>query len=388
MTPETIARKTKEEVLPRGVRRRGRSLVIYLTHPNGDIERRSLGKVTPKFAEQQRMIFEREIAEGRYLKPVPRTDQVLFSTICDQAIEHYKNYARCWDAVSQRSKVLKEWWGSRPADSITTQEINDKLLQNTGTRGLSWSPTTSNEYRVTLLRIYSLAIDAGLLTVNPATKAKRYRLENMRTRELSATEEERLRKAIRDKFPSKEVELDLALHVGCRASNLYGIHRGGRKHMDPLSWEAINFDWKVVSFPRSKNGSSYMVPLNQVALDALKVLLKRSPDGTGPVIRKPSGIELHSARKWFEACLKAACITNFRWHDLRHSFATRLRRAGTSIEDIRELLGHGTKSVTERYAHADMTTLAAAVAKLVPKTETGTNTDTPSVVEFPRAEAV
>ncbi len=58
--------------------------------------------------------------------------------------------------------------------------------------------------------------------------------------------------------------------------------------------------------------------------------------------------------------------------------------AGTSIEDIRVLLGHGAKSITERYAHADTATLAAAVAKL----ETGTKTGRPSVVEFPRAEAV
>jgi integrase len=231
---------------------------------------------------------------------------------------------------------------------------------------LGWSETTANEYRITLLRIFQLAIDNNLLTVNPATKAKRYKLQNMRTRELSASEEERLRKSIRAKYPSKEPEFDLALHVGCRASNLYGIHRAGRKPMAGLTWEDVNWDWKLVTFPRSKNGASYQVPLNQVALDALKVLLKRATDGTGPVIRKPSGIELYSGRKWFENCLKDAAITNFRWHDLRHTFATRLRRAGVSIEDIRVLLGHGAKSITERYAHADMTTLAAAVAKLVP----------------------
>ena len=104
----------------------------------------------------------------------------------------------------------------------------------------------------------------------------------------------------------------------------------------PLATETFPRDrvHQLFHCTHSSAGAGYTVPLNQVAINALKALLKRSPDGTGPVIRKPSGLELYSSRKWFENCLKAAAITNFRWHDLRHTFATRLRRAGTSIARI------------------------------------------------------
>jgi len=52
------------------------------------------------------------------------------------------------------------------------------------------------------------------------------------------------------------------------------------------------------------------------------------------------------------------------------------------IEDIRYLLGHGAKSITERYAHASLDVLRAAVAKLDPKIETDTRTDTGAVLQF------
>lgn len=136
--------------------------------------------------------------------------------------------------------------------------------------------------------------------------------------------------------------------------------------MAPLDWKDVDLDCKIVRFPRAKAGLSYEVPRNDVALKALKKLRERS-NGTGPVIRKPSGREVHSSRKWFENCLEKAGITDFCWHDLRHTFASRLRRAGVPIEDIADLLDHkipGLRMVT-RYAHRDIEKLRAAVAALV-----------------------
>jgi integrase len=80
--------------------------------------------------------------------------------------------------------------------------------------------------------------------------------------------------------------------------------------MAPLDWKDVDLNWKVVRLPRAKAGLSYLIPLNDIALTALKQLCERS-NGAGPVIRKPSGRELHSCRKWFENCLKEAGITDF-----------------------------------------------------------------------------
>jgi integrase len=91
--------------------------------------------------------------------------------------------------------------------------------------------------------------------------------------------------SIRALYPHKELELDLALHFGYRRSNLYGIHVKGRREMAPLEWKDVDLNWKIVRFPRAKAAGSYRIPLNEVALKALKKLRERS-DGTGPVIRR------------------------------------------------------------------------------------------------------
>jgi integrase len=218
---------------------------------------------------------------------------------------------------------------------------------------------------------------------------KRYKLENWRDRELTYEEEDRLRAVIRKKYPAKEIELDLGLHLMCRRSNLYGQYNKKRTPMEPLQWSDVNLDFRVVHFPRSKSGSPYKVPINDSALAAFKKQRERG-DGTGAVIRKPSGIELQSCRRWFENSLKEAKIENFCWHALRHTAASRLRAAGVSVEDIRRLLGHSAKSITERYAHPSLDVLRAAIAKLDRKLETTTvtKTDTPPVLQFPSAVGV
>jgi hypothetical protein len=91
-----------------------------------------------------------------------------------------------------------------------------------------------------------------LVSVNPASTAKRFKLENARYRELSYTEEDALRAAIRKLYPAKEPELDLAMHLACRRSNLYGISSAKREPMDALQWASVNMDFRVVHFVRSK----------------------------------------------------------------------------------------------------------------------------------------
>lgn len=146
-----------------------------------------------------------------------------------------------------------------------------------------------------------------------------------------------------------------------------------------------------MKFPRSKPGPGYTIPLDTHAYEAFKILRERADDPKkpiGPVIRTPSGLALHSPRRWFEECLAEAEIPNFRWHDLRHTFATRLRAAGVHLEDIGFLLGHsakhnvghGAKNITLRYANPSMIVLRAAVATLDKKL---TDTEQSTLLAFP-----
>src|SRR5579871_6403880 len=103
-------KKDNAQKLPRGIRRRGHSLVAYLTHSDGKFELRTLGNVTVKFAQRQREIWQREIEENRYIKPKPRTDMILLSDICDKAVDYFKNYTRTWDRAEAHVRRFKAWW--------------------------------------------------------------------------------------------------------------------------------------------------------------------------------------------------------------------------------------------------------------------------------------
>jgi integrase len=386
-----------------GVQRRGNMFVAYLTHNDGSRERRSCGKVTEKTAILTRNKWALEIAEGKYIKPIPRKSIVTFEAIADKAVEYAKNYQRTWDADCGRAKITKEWWGKLPASEITTEMIDAKLLDCVTNGRLdaatqkrrAWSQTTSNEFRTWVFSAFKLA----KIEPNPAEEAYSYPLDNKRKpRPLADAEEILLRAAILKHYPAHIWEFDLLLHTGARCSNWYGISKSRRKPMEPLQWvneksEAnVDLNWKTVTFPRSKGGPGYTVPLNEIAMNALEQLLKRSPEGkVGPVIRKPSGRELQSCRRWFEKSCEHAGIVGLRVHDLRVTFATRLRRNKVALEDIKELLGHDLRKSKDRvtlgYAEPSMDNLREAVASLVPKppqtgSSTATLSATPAILEI------
>jgi integrase len=171
-------------------------------------------------------------------------------------------------------------------------------------------------------------------------------------------------------------------------SNIYGQHNRKRKPMPPPQSDDVNLDFRIVTFRRSKSGKGYKVPINDTALNAFKVLRERC-DGTGAVVRKPSGIELKSSRRWFENCLAEAKATGFRWHDLRHTAASRLRADEyVKLEDISYLMGHGSQNITLRYAHPNMAALLKVVKKLDrTETQTVTNTVHADVLEFSAQKA-
>src|SRR6202023_479690 len=104
--------------------------------------------------------------------------------------------------------------------------------------------------------------------------------------------------------------------------------------------------------PRTKNEEPLHVYLNKPAMEAQEKLRRRSPAASGRVFTaKRTGNPLGGPRTWFESALKDAKIVGFHWHDLRHTFASRLRQKGAKLEDIAEALGHKTLMMTKRYAH-------------------------------------
>ena len=148
-------------------------------------------------------------------------------------------------------------------------------------------------------------------------------------------------------------ELDLALHTGLRRTDMY----------QRLIWENVSLAERVATVPRSKNDEPVHVPLNDAAIRAL-LLFRSRGDGRGRVVRNAAGETLNVNAHWFPAAVRTAGINDFRWHDLRHTFASRLRQAGVPLGTIAELLCHKTLAMTRRYAHLSIANLQEAVSRI------------------------
>jgi integrase len=180
------------------------------------------------------------------------------------------------------------------------------------------------------------------------------RADNNHVRFLTGEEEKKLRKVIKRKWSCHLAEFELALNTGVRKGSQYG-----------LTWDMVDWKGRMLNIPQTKNEEPVHVPLlNDAAMAALRVVCAQG-DGRGRVFRSAkTGEPLENGRHWFDDALLEAGIKNFRWHDLRHTFASRLRMKRAALEDIADFLGHKSLTMTRRYAHLGPNKLHALVSLL------------------------
>jgi integrase len=127
-------------------------------------------------------------------------------------------------------------------------------------------------------------------------------------------------------------------------------------------------DWQrnVLDLARTKNNEPVHVPLNSDVLAAIRSLpLWR--ERKGPIFRNqrhPDKAVL-SNDHWFKPALEAAGISDFKWHDIRHTFASWLVQDGVPLDRVSKLLGHKSLTMTMRYAHLAPNQLHEDVALLI-----------------------
>lgn len=310
---------------------------------------------------------------GKKLPEKLRRATVTFADIARDALAYSKAHKRTYgDDVARMERILK-WFRDRSADSVTPQEIERHFEESIEAE--AWAPSTVNHYRSLLSLTYRLAIRNGKASSNPARATRHRREDNSRVRYLTADEEVKLRKVISEEWTEHMPELDLALHTGMRLGEQYG-----------LTWDNVNLAGRIITIPRSKNGETRHVRLNSLAVAALLAFAGRGTQ-SGPVIRNAKGEPLGGPRYWFEKAIVKAGIVGFHWHDLRHTFASRLTMAGVGLRAVQDALGHKSVAMTVRYSHLAPDFLQDVVDKLVPKRaettsdeRTDTTTDTSAVL--------
>lgn len=334
-----MARKT-EEVKVRGVWERVPGSGVWWARyrdKSGKLHREKAGRKSDAIALLNKR--RNEIRIGVKLPDNQRSAGIKFSALADAIEKFSESHHRDKRSVLTRLKKIRPGFDERVADSIKPEEIDAWLSANTKT------PATSNRYRALFSLVFREALRNGKVSSNPARLVRQKKEENGVIRWLTEKEEKDLRAAI---APEHLPELDIALGTGMRLSEQYG-----------LKWANVDLERKEVTLDRTKNFSGRTIPMSASVEAAFRTLKERTP--------KPKPHELvfnAMPRGWWEEALAASKVANYRWHDNRHTFCSRLAMKGANLKVIQTLAGHKTITMTARYAHLDDSALRAAVDML------------------------
>ncbi|MFK5949008.1 MAG: site-specific integrase [Methylococcales bacterium] len=244
------------------------------------------------------------------------------------------------------------------------------------------SPSTINGYVNTLKGALSRAVEWNVIDSHELNKVKSLKTDNVVVRYLSKNEEISLHKALHERDSKVKSEREngnlfrqqrnypllqelrnfnycdylepliiLAMNTGMRRGEIFGLEWG---HVD------LEKEFLTVIAGNAKSGRGRHIPLNKAAKAALINWLSDTQN-RGYVFKGVDEQPLKDIKKAWGNLLNDAEISEFRFHDLRHHFASKLVMAGVDLNTVRELMGHSDLKMTLRYAHLAPEHKAAAV---------------------------
>ena len=232
-------------------------------------------------------------------------------------------------------KPLTEKFGLKHLNDISSFEI-EKYRKERKDSGKA--DATINRELQALRHLFNKAIAWGKAHQNPVSQVKLRKEENSRVRFLSDEEETCLLQAC---GPTLRAIVVAALNTGFRRGELLSLY-----------WSDVDFVHSLITVQGAyaKNGERRTIPMNG-ELRRLLTSLKANADNTGNVFLNSNGEAYRLVSTVFDEAVERANITDFHFHDLRHTFASRLIMAGVDLRTVQVLMGHKTINMTLRYSH-------------------------------------
>lgn len=316
------------------------------------------------------------VTQNRRHANTPTLREFLDDTYLPWFKAHHKGYDKTLHTLDNNFSSIM----ARRLNEITGRDL--ELVRTSWLTGGN-KPATANRKMGTISGVFSRAAEWGLISEHPLERLKQLKVDSKgQVRYLSPDEAERLRGALdarqeqmraerssankwrleRDRQPLEDLRavtftdhlkpmILLALNTGVRRGELFS-----------LKWSDVNFTTKTITVvgATAKTSETRHIPTNKEALATLQEWQKQG-DGSGYVFAGQGGGRMEDVKSAWLKLLERAEIQGFRWHDMRHDFASRLVMAGVPLNTVRDLLGHSDIKMTLRYAHLAPGTKAAAV---------------------------
>jgi integrase len=278
------------------------------------------------------------IEESYFDKPVGCN-----KTFKDMMDKFMKEHAPKRSISMQRSysaslKHLIPFFGDSTLLSISRKKISRyKVLRS----DQGAKPATINRELAMFSKAFNLAVDEWEWLKNkPFPKISKEEENNERDRWLTEDEE----RILLENCPKWLNEIIVfALNTGLRQDELLS-----------LEWSRVSIVRKTILIEKTKSGKPRTIPLNEIVLNVLRKKAEEKVIGIkGIVFGTSCGTKVLASnlRRAFYNALEKAGIEDFKFHDLRHTFATRLAQRGVDLYKIAKLLGHEDIRMTQRYAH-------------------------------------
>jgi integrase len=331
----------------KGLYKRGNIWWLRYAGPDGRVHYESAR--TTDFEEAENLLIDRrkEIKDGKDPVPVKQMQNFYFRDLD----EPYREWAERQKGVRSKKAIVQILVGY--FGNIPLRHFNPRIIEAYQTRMLSGgkAPATCNRHLATLKHMITKAVEWEMTTEDVLKKVRKVKLlpeNNRRLRYLNVKESQELIQACPAHL--KPIVI-MALNTGMRKEEILS-----------LKWEKhIDLKHNFILLDQTKNGDRREIPINGTVREVLTRLVKRTKPvidfKTGDSLESPyvfvdaNGERFKDVKRSFRSACRKAGIKDFRFHDLRHTFASHLVMAGIDITTVKDLLGHKTLTMTLRYAH-------------------------------------
>lgn len=315
-------------------------------------------RVKAQALEAERHIRD-EICDGKYQTAQSR------KTLKEFVEESYTPWAkankRSWRTDVSRLKPIVAYFGSKMLSDISPFQIERYKIERLRTpivrgedlkKSKPRSKASVNREIRLLSRIFTLAIASREASSNPVSQVKLLKGENRRTRYLLPEEEEKLMAQLDGKRGHIRLIVVVALHTGMRRGEIFRLRK-----------EDVDFHRGEIRATKTKTDEDRFIPMNETLRTELFNHISRL--SSEYLFANPeTGNPYTEIKRSFPTACRLAGIKDFRFHDLRHTAATRMAEASVDPFTIAAILGHKSLDMTVSYAHATQQARRNAVAAL------------------------